>query len=143
MKVITKEILIMILGGLIVTGVVFLFIAIDNCNAQGRMKTLGDEVYEQTDKELQKELKEILLENRREFFRQKAKESAERTKSAPLEFINFILMPQTDYIKAQKELQEMRELQKQRLNKIKRQKRINTTKNILKWGLLIYIVVKI
>ena len=95
----------------------------------------------------EEELQQILRNNRREFFRQMSKEAAEQTNKklgTPSKEELDLIVKDVDYlIQAQKELNEIQKLQQQGLRKIKRQGRINTLKDCLKWGLLIYIALKV
>lgn len=120
--------------------------------------------------EYQKKLKENLKENRKEFFKRMGDESARRTNlelaEEEAELIkrtipNIELYPQywmtqirleqrleefTDeyYLNEMREnLKEVERLTEIGMRKIKWQRRFNTAKSYLKWGLLIYIAIKI
>lgn len=102
--------------------------------AQGRMKELGDKVYKQTDKEIEKEINELTSIDIKLFSRYWYWKNKYPYMSDEKIYL---------YMQMEKGFEQMKQLQKQGLNKIKWQRRFNTAKSCLKWGLLIFIAIKI
>ena len=102
------------------------------------MKIIGDEVAIETNKQLKSELDEILLKNRKDFFKLSPRYWSYKNKYLAMTDSEIEIL-----MNMEKAVEQIKALSKKGLNQIKWQRRFNTGKSCLKWGLLIFIAFKV